>query len=98
MFCKAVPTLLSIGANRLMSGKGTTGRIQVYTLVLTEDKNDPPAFSPCPSLATHLLFLMNKSQHLFKLTLVVMIGFNISNWRSSCTVIVISSLFKEAVT
>jgi len=66
--------------------------------VLTEDKNNLSAFSPCPSIATHLLFLKNKSQHLFKLTLVVMIGFNISNWRSSRTVIIISSLFKEAVT
>lgn len=79
MFCKAVPTLLSIGANRLMLGKDTIGRIQVYALVLTKDKNNLSAFSPCPSLATHLLFLKNKSQHLFKLTLGVMTGFNISN-------------------
>lgn len=91
MFRKA--TLLSIGANRLMSGKGTIKIIQVYTLVLTEDKNKLSAFSLCPSLATHFLFLKNKSQHLFKLT----IDFNVSNERS-CTVIIISSLLKEAVT
>lgn len=76
-----------------MSGKGTIKIIQVYTLVLTEDKNKLSAFSLCPSLATHLLFLKNKSQHLFKLT----IDFNVSNERSY-TVIIISSLLKEAVT